>query len=315
MEKNEEVEMMLNDAYKSLAGELHKQIKKTGYMQFLTPYRAKIEFIKFKYYNEDYIRCMSLCFHPQQLITAGDDFSIDEGLEKVANGQIKAERLRFVTHDKIESIAVGTLAFGGARLPTDFPASLSRSLIEEFGNNGKILDGCSGWGGRLVGFLASNAKEYQGCDASPYQVKGDLLIYETYKDVAGDDKIVNIECSPFEKLKLKSEYYDMALTSPPYFDREKYLGGEQSREKYNNYEHWKDGFYTTLIKNTYKALKHGGVFCLQVGSQVYPLLEDGKKIATSVGFEVAEVRATDMTNNFNGTETMDGEVVLILKKK
>ena len=65
----------------------------------------------------------------------------------------------------------------------------------------------------------------------------------------------------------------------------------------------------------YDALKKGGVFCLQVGSQFYPLLEDGKTIAQRVGFVVESVRATNMINNQTNTEKDDAEVILILRKK
>ena len=54
--------------------------------------------------------------------------------------------------------------------------------------------------------------------------------------------------------------------------------------------------------------------CLQVGSQVYPLLKDGKQIAKQVGFKVLEVRETQMKNHFNQTAEEDGEVVLICQK-
>jgi tRNA1(Val) A37 N6-methylase TrmN6 len=106
----------------------------------------------------------------------------------------------------------------------------------------------------------------------------------------------------------------MAITSPPYFDTEKYLGGEQSRETSSNYEQWCDMFYRVLIQKTFDALKAGGVFCLQVGSQRYPLLMDGTTIAKEIGFEVLEVRPTEMVNNQTKTDEEKGEVVIILKK-
>ena len=119
---------------------------------------------------------------------------------------------------------------------------------------------------------------------------------------------------PFEKRKLNEEYFDMAITSPPYFDTEKYIGGEQSRERYSNYDLLRDGFYTTMINKVYKALKKDGVFCLQVGSQRYPLLSDGKKIALETGFQILDIRDANMHNSQQKTEFEDGEVIIILKK-
>ena len=106
----------------------------------------------------------------------------------------------------------------------------------------------------------------------------------------------------------------MAITSPPYFDTEKYIGGEQSRETSSNYEQWRDTFYRVLIEKTFAALKVGGIFCLQVGSQRYPLLGDGIKIAEETLFEVIEVRQTEMVNNQTKTDEEKGEVVIVLKK-
>ena len=313
-EKSEEVEAMLNTATEKAAAEIIKQYDKLQGFSFVTPHTAKFDFIRFAYYDKEYPRYNSLAFHPKQFITSGDNYSTYEGLQMVSEGKTKGERLRFVCQDKFRAIISGSLAFGGAKMPMDFPASLARDLINEFSDGGKVLDPCAGWGGRLVGFLASDATEYDGTDASPYQCEGDKLIYDTFQDVTQGEKHVSINCSPFEKRTLRNAYFDMAITSPPYFDTEKYIGGEQSRETSSNYEQWRDTFYRVLIEKTFAALKVGGIFCLQVGSQRYPLLNDGIKIAEETLFEVLEVRPTEMVNNQTKTDEEKGEVVIILKK-
>lgn len=313
-EKSEEVEAMLNTATEKAAAEIIGQYDKLQGFSFVTPNTAKFDFIRFAYYDKEYPRYNSLAFHPKQFITSGDNYSTYEGLQMVSTGKTKGERLRFVCQDKFRAIISGSLAFGGAKMPMDFPASLARDLINEFSDGGKVLDPCAGWGGRLVGFLASDATEYDGTDASPYQCEGDKLIYDTFQDVTQGEKQVSIICSPFEKRTLRNAYFDMAITSPPYFDTEKYIGGEQSRETSANYEQWRDTFYRVLIEKTFAALKVGGIFCLQVGSQRYPLLDDGIKIAEETLFEVIEVRQTEMVNNQTKTDEEKGEVVIILKK-
>lgn len=313
-EKSEEVEAMLNTATEKAAAEIIGQYDKLQGFSFVTPHTAKFDFIRFAYYDKEYPRYNSLAFHPKQFITSGDNYSTYEGLQMVSEGKTKGERLRFVCQDKFRAIISGSLAFGGAKMPMDFPASLARDLINEFSDGGKVIDPCAGWGGRLVGFLASDATEYDGTDASPYQCEGDKLIYDTFQDVTQGEKQVSITCSPFEKRTLRNAYFDMAITSPPYFDTEKYIGGEQSRETSSNYEQWRDTFYRVLIEKTFAALKVGGIFCLQVGSQRYPLLNDGIKIAEETLFEVLEVRPTEMVNNQTKTDEEKGEVVIILKK-
>ncbi len=313
-EKSDEVEAMLNKATEAAAAEIVAQFDKLQGFSFVTPSTAKFDFIRFAYYDKEYPRYNSLAFHPKQFITSGDKHSTYEGLQMVAAGKTKGERLRFVCQDKFRAIISGSLAFGGAKMPMDFPVTLARDLINEFSDGGRVLDPCAGWGGRLVGFLASDATEYDGTDASPYQCEGDKLIYDTFQDVTQGEKTVTITCSPFEKRTLRSDYFDMAITSPPYFDTEKYLGGEQSRETSNSYEQWRDTFYRVLIQNTFGALRTGGIFCLQVGSQRYPLLTDGTAIAKEAGFEVIEVRPTEMVNNQTKTDEENGEVVIVLRK-
>ena len=155
--KDENVETMLNDATTLVANDLIKQFDTLQGFTFITPNTAKFDFIRFAYYGKEYPRYNSLAFHTKQFITAGDKFSTYEGLNKVSRGEIKAERLRFVCQDKFRAIISGSLAFCGAKMPLDFPAELARDLIDEFSNGGKVLDPCAGWGGRMVGFLASNA--------------------------------------------------------------------------------------------------------------------------------------------------------------
>lgn len=317
-EKNEEAEKLLNEAYKLYAKDFVTQyeiLKSNGFtFSGLSKHYAQFCFLQTKYYGKKYPRYLSLCFHPQQFITSGDLCSAYEGLQKVVDGSIKTERLRFITGDgRIDKIIGGSLAFSGARMPLDFPVELAKSLIAEFANKGNVLDPCHGWGGRLIGALLNDVESYTGVDPSPLQNEGVNEIYNTFKDYTSTKK-VRIINSPFEKANIEKEYFDFALTSPPYFDVEQYIGGEQSYN-YGNYEAWKENFYVPLIKKTFDALKHGAFFALQVGSQSYPLFEDGKKIALNVGFDFVEKRTTEMTNSQTQTDEEHMESIMILRKK
>lgn len=315
METRPEIEAKLNEATKQAAADILKQYDTLNGFSFITPGTALFDFINFAYYGKEYPRYNSLAFHPQQFTTAGDQYSTHEGLKRICNDEAKAERLRFVCADKFRAIIGGSLAFSGAKMPLDFPSDLARSLINEFcKERGAVLDPCAGWGGRLVGFLASHASTYDGTDASPEQIKGDNLIWRTFQGFTEQEKAVTLNCMPFEKTTLQNESFDFAITSPPYFDTEKYMGGEQSRETNGSYQEWRDNFYRVLIEKVFAALKHDTFFCLQVGSQRYPLLDDGKQLASNTGFEVVEIRSTEMKNNYNKTEEERGEVVIVLHK-
>lgn len=314
-ETRPEIEALLNEAAKEAAADILKQYDTLHGFSFITPGTALFDFINFAYYGKEYPRYNSLAFHPQQFTTAGDQYSTHEGLKRICDDEAKAERLRFVCADKFRAIIGGSLAFSGAKMPLDFPSDLARSLINEFcKERGAVLDPCAGWGGRLVGFLASHASTYNGTDASPEQIKGDNLIWRTFQGFTEHEKAVTLNCMPFEKTTLQNESFDFAITSPPYFDTEKYMGGEQSRETNGSYQEWRENFYRVLIEKVFAALKHDTFFCLQVGSQRYPLLDDGKQLASNTGFEVVEIRSTEMKNNYNKTEEERGEVVIVLHK-
>ena len=70
-----------------------------------------------------------------------------------------------------------------------------------------------------------------------------------------------------------------------------------------------------MINNVYDCLLDDGVFALQVGSQRYPLLEDGKEIAINKGFIVEGDFETEMQNHFADTEEDKQERIIILRKK
>ena len=309
----------LNESWRQWAGEVAGQVDilsaKASPFSGVTKGAAKIYFLKSKHQGKAYPRFCSTAFHPQQFRTNGDSCSVFEGLGRVSEGDIQAERLRFFCGEVPSSSHLygGSLPFAGSRMPLDFPAMFAKELFNEFASEGKVLDPCCGWGGRLVGFLLSDAQSYQGVDVSPLQIAGVESINETLAPLADGKRTVKLTCSKYEDTKLKAGTFDFALTSPPYFDVEQYEGGEQSHQM-EDYTTWRDVFYTALIEKTFTALKPGGVFALQVGSQRYPLLEDGKRIADVTGFEVYETRQTNITNHFKDTPEETAEVILILKK-
>ena len=191
----------------------------------------------------------------------------------------------------------------------------ARILIRKYaGQGGKVLDPCHGWGGRLTAAMMEDVAEYVGFDPSPYAHKGVTDVFTTFEPYS-ETKNVRLLEQPFEDGELEEGYFDFALTSPPYFDVEKYEGAETSTARYSNYELWRDGFYTQLIRKTYSALRQGGVFCLQVGSQKYPLKDDGIRIAQEVGF-TAEVIETNFLKQsaLHNTEEDKSEVLLLLQK-
>jgi hypothetical protein len=279
-------------------------------------------YLRSLYYGDDIPRGATLAYTPNRCATVGDHGAIVDALDAALqpDGRSVRNSIRWASAQKpsLDKLAGAmTLPIHGMRLPGDFPALLARDLIAEFcPAGGSVLDPCHGWGGRLLGFLLSDAERYVGYDPSPLTNQGvsamaSDLIALTPERV----KHARLIGAPFEDALLKARSFDFALTSPPYFDTEKYDGASSSWRLYQSYDAWVAGFYKPLIVSAARALKRGGVFALQVGSQRYPLQADAVRLARDCGMLCIETRHTQMINNRTGTDPDDGEVVVILRKQ
>ena len=124
-----------------------------------------------------------------------------------------------------------------------------------------VLDPCAGWGGRMLGVVASGA-EYIAFEPNT----------ETYANLIELAKFLKIEnkvtliCD--DALKM-SNYpipkVDLILTSPPYFDLEVYCKEDtQSITKFSNYQDWSTGFLQRLIEVCISNLTENGLSCWNV---------------------------------------------------
>ena len=318
-----EVEALLNEAMRENVREFYEQVKcaqEHGWL--LSGYTiglARARFLRAKYYGASYPGVTSLVFCPHRFFTSANRCSIPEQMEHIiAGSDAGIQGFRTSTGDGLlTKIIAGSYPIGGSRMPMDFPALVARDLYREFGGEGaRVLDPCHGWGGRLVGALLADVRHYCGIDPDTDTHRGVQLMADTFLDYCKETTVELIE-APFEDVVLDEGVYDMALTSPPYFDVEQYRGGEQAHEKFPKYDLWVAGFYRPLIAKTYGALRPGGHFCLQVGSQSYPLRDDALRIAPEVGFSLVEERPLNggtisSLHNQAGKET--NEMILIFRK-
>ncbi len=108
-----------------------------------------------------------------------------------------------------------------------------------------------------------------------------------------------------------------ALTSPPYYDVEKYEGEESSWKLYPTFGiYCVDGFYSEADRQRREGPRASAqCLALQVGSQSYPLTDTAIKIAPEFGLEYVETRSTSMRNTIMGTDLEVGECIVILRKK
>ena len=134
------------------------------------------------------------------------------------------------------------------------------------GKHSKILDPSSGWGDRLIASLASEADEYHGFDPNKQLQKGYnkiIKVLHTSKGKSTKDKI-SVKPIPFEDSVLPTNYYDIALTSPTYFNLETYGSDpNQSIIKHSTYEQWLN-FYKLYINKMISAVKPNGYIVIYI---------------------------------------------------
>jgi len=136
--------------------------------------------------------------------------------------------------------------------------------------NSNILDPCGGWGGRMIG-VSVVCNSYTCFEPSSLTYAG-LQELDNFIRLLNPDFKATVNCMPYEDAELQDDYYDFAITSPPYYDTEEYTSEESnSLNRYSDFDSWCNGFYFPLIENTMKALKSDGVFVLNIADRKYPL--------------------------------------------
>jgi len=168
-----------------------------------------------------------------------------------------------------------------------FKPKLEKFFIEFF-NARKILDLSSGWGDRLIGAMASDIDCYHGFDPNPCLHPNYKNIIKTFKNYqVNKNAVYIIKKQPFENSVLKQNYYDLMMTSPPYFTMEIYDSNPsssitQSISSIHSEKEWFDKFLMVWIDKIYTALRKDGVLALNINqfrnqNYVYWLLDEMNK--------------------------------------
>jgi hypothetical protein len=142
-------------------------------------------------------------------------------------------------------------------------STMYRPQVARLVTNGaeRVLDPCMGWGGRLLGSVASGA-EYVGFDPNT-ETFAHLNELVEFLGVGSRVHLICDDALHMDSYDLGK--FDVALTSPPYFDLEVYSSeNTQSIKGRNTYEEWESGFLKPLIRKTIAHLKPGGKSCWNV---------------------------------------------------
>jgi len=162
---------------------------------------------------------------------------------------------------------------------TTFKPKLIKLCIGMFGEGGiyrdgqntikKVLDISAGWGDRLVGCMASNIDVYHAFDPNVAMQNAYQEIIEFLGPHAVNKKIqCRIEPLPFEDAPLQQNYYDLVMSSPPYFMMEIYSKDRtQSTSTAQSEREWYTKYLKRWIDKCYGALKSRGILCLNINQE------------------------------------------------
>ena len=199
--------------------------------------------------------------------------------------------------------------YNGTAYVNEFPPSVARQIYQEYAGRMErtILDPCAGWGGRMIGAASLLNTRYVACEPCVKTYDGLIKLGNWLKSLqpSFDFEVHNI---PYEDFKT-DEKFDIALTSPPYFDTEHYSDSDtDSAHKFPEYYLWVSGFYEPMIINTIERLKDGGYFILTIGDRRYPLTNSLKSICKENGLRCERLR------NYLKSNDEDGEKFFLLSK-
>ena len=174
--------------------------------------------------------------------------------------------------------------YQGSQGVSNFRPTAAKVIYEKFGGE-TIWDMSCGWGGRLLGFLASsNTKHYIGTEPSSKTYDG---LLKMKKDFSYLEKQIDIYKLGSEVYVPEKESLDLCFTSPPYFDTEKYSEElTQSYKKFPSEDKWVDGFLRKTIDNCCYGLKKNGYMLINIANTPkYKFIEEQTvNISKELGF-------------------------------
>ena len=176
--------------------------------------------------------------------------------------------------------------YSGVQRVSNFRPSAAKAIYNYFDDVETVWDMSSGFGGRLFGFLSSNAKTYIGTDPATQTFQGLLEIKNEWEKSCR--KNIELHQTGSETFTPDRNSLDLCFTSPPYFSREQYSHDKgQSFLKFDSVNDWNEGFLKTTLSNCLVGLKPGAVLMLNVANvkEHKTLVDDSKRIALEVGFE------------------------------
>ena len=150
---------------------------------------------------------------------------------------------------------------------------------------GQIYDYSAGYGGRLLGITSSNMRyNYTGIDPNT-----DTIKYLNYLNTLLDNPGTIVQSVSEE---YEPEDIDLAFSSPPYFNLEKYSDeNTQCMVRYRTLDEWFSGYVEPTMENIHRSLNKQGLFATNIADyksydrkEPYEVCDRWIQTAEKVGF-------------------------------
>ena len=172
----------------------------------------------------------------------------------------------------------------------NFKPQNARAIVEELCPVmwGNVYDYSSGYGGRLLGIGSSNMKyNYIGIDPNTETVKYLNYFNDCIEEAVGvKGTIIQNVSEEYQPTDI-----DLAFSSPPYFNLEKYSDEEtQCMVRYRTLDEWFSGYAEPTIENIYNSLNQDGIFATNIadyktyGKKEYKVVDDWITLSERIGF-------------------------------
>ncbi len=227
---------------------------------------------------------------------------------------VSLKKVLKMTLDQNQNLSYKKLPFmslvNGVQACSNFRPGYAKLMYDRYASGGRVFDSSTGYGGRLVGFLASNAKEYIGVDPNVPTHRANMQL----AGEIGAHKRVTLHNSPIEVLDVERyvDSCDLAFTSPPYFIKEEYSDDDtQSCVRYPEYDQWIAGFLIPMLKKQFAVLKPGAtnivnIEDVKIKTKSFALVKDTIDCAVRLGFIYVETKQFELQDR---TSVKDGETI------
>jgi hypothetical protein len=147
----------------------------------------------------------------------------------------------------------------------------------------RMLDPSMGWGDRLIGALASDVELYVGFDPNTTLRESYLAIKNELAPEAKTEFITNrFSIGAMDKSLIGT--FDLAFTSPPFFDEEIYVGTES--DVHGSYSDWLRGVYEPYLRDMAAAVAPTGILAVYIDNvpRIANMANDTTRVLNTAGF-------------------------------